>query len=63
MSAKEISVNGRSYQWMQQPIVIVCIDGCEQEYINQAIQAGVAPFLKIGNERRYQVLMAVNWCW
>ncbi len=46
MSAKEISVNGRSYQWMQQPIVIVCIDGCEQEYINQAIQAGVAPFFK-----------------
>jgi len=46
MSAKEISVNGRSYQWMHQPVVIVCIDGCEQEYINQAIQAGVAPFFK-----------------
>ncbi|MFZ6689476.1 phosphonoacetate hydrolase [Undibacterium sp. SXout11W] len=46
MSVKEISVNGRSYQWMQQPVVIVCIDGCEQEYINQAIQAGVAPFFK-----------------
>ncbi|MFZ6863806.1 phosphonoacetate hydrolase [Undibacterium sp. Ji67W] len=46
MSVKEISVNGRNYQWMQQPVVIVCIDGCEQEYINQAIQAGVAPFFK-----------------
>jgi phosphonoacetate hydrolase len=31
---------------MERPIVIVCVDGCEQEYINQAIQAGVTPFLK-----------------
>jgi len=41
-----LNINGRSYQSMQQPLVVVCVDGCEQEYINQAIQAGVAPFLK-----------------
>jgi phosphonoacetate hydrolase len=41
-----LTINGRSYQPMQQPLVVVCVDGCEQEYINQAIQAGVAPFLK-----------------
>ncbi|AEK60473.1 phosphonoacetate hydrolase [Collimonas fungivorans] len=40
------NINGRTYQSMQQPLVVVCVDGCEQEYINQAIQAGVAPFLK-----------------
>lgn len=51
MSDKAISVNGRHYQWMQQPVVVVCIDGCEQEYINQAILAGVAPFFKQMGER------------
>ncbi|MDB5766686.1 MAG: phnA [Collimonas fungivorans] len=43
---KPLQVNGRNYPWMKQPVVVVCVDGCEQEYINQAIQAGVAPFLK-----------------
>lgn len=46
MSATPISINGRTYRWMERPVVIVCVDGCEQEYINQAIQAGVTPFLK-----------------
>jgi phosphonoacetate hydrolase len=39
-----ITVNRRAYQLPRVPTVIVCIDGCEQEYINQAVQAGVAPF-------------------
>ncbi len=39
-----IQVNGRSYQAPAQPTVIVCIDGCEQEYVNLAVQAGAAPF-------------------
>ena len=39
-----IIVNQRTYQLPSAPTVIVCIDGCEQEYINQAVQAGVAPF-------------------
>lgn len=39
-----IRVNDRSYHLPRVPTVIVCIDGCEQEYINQAVQAGVAPF-------------------
>jgi phosphonoacetate hydrolase len=45
-SPHTLQVNGRSYPWMKQPVVVVCVDGCEQEYINQAIQAGVTPFLK-----------------
>ncbi|SFI49052.1 phosphonoacetate hydrolase, partial [Collimonas sp. OK307] len=45
-TTKTLQVNGRSYPWMKQPVVVVCVDGCEQEYINQAIQAGVTPFLK-----------------
>ena len=41
---KHLHINQRSYQLPASPTVIVCIDGCEQEYINQAVQAGVAPF-------------------
>lgn len=40
-----ISVNSRSYRQPSAPTIVVCVDGCEQEYINQAIQAGQAPFL------------------
>lgn len=46
MTATPITVNGRTYRWMERPVVIVCVDGCEQEYINQAIQAGAVPFLE-----------------
>lgn len=42
---ERITVNSRSYRLPSLPTIIVCIDGCEQEYINQAIQAGKAPFL------------------
>ena len=45
-TTQNLQVNGRSYPWMKKPVVVVCVDGCEQEYINQAIQAGVTPFLK-----------------
>ena len=44
MDTTQISVNRRDYRLPTTPTVIVCIDGCEQEYINQAVQAGVAPF-------------------
>ena len=44
MNEAHIQVNGRRYALPRTPTVIVCIDGCEQEYINLAVQAGVAPF-------------------
>ncbi len=40
-----LSVNAREYRWPTRPAVVVCVDGCEPDYINQAIAAGVAPFL------------------
>ena len=43
--SRAVSANGRSYRWMDRPLVVVCVDGCEADYINQAIQAGVAPYL------------------
>ncbi|HYI03253.1 MAG TPA: alkaline phosphatase family protein, partial [Reyranella sp.] len=42
---RSVSANGRTYRWMDRPLVIVCVDGCEADYINQAVQAGVAPYL------------------
>ena len=42
---KNVEVNGRSYRWPQQPLVVVCVDGCEPDYVNQAIGAGSAPWM------------------
>ncbi len=41
----DITVNGRTYRWMDRPLVVVCVDGCEFDYITAAVAAGVAPFL------------------
>jgi phosphonoacetate hydrolase len=30
---------------MDQPLVVICVDGCQYEYITAAVTAGVAPFL------------------
>ncbi len=49
--AAALNVNGRSYRWPQQPLVVVCVDGCEPEYINQAIATGTTPFLASLRER------------
>ncbi|MEO6746560.1 MAG: alkaline phosphatase family protein, partial [Caldimonas sp.] len=51
-----VSVNGRRYRWMDRPLVIVCVDGCETDYITQAVQAGVAPFLKRACEQGASLL-------
>jgi phosphonoacetate hydrolase len=41
----DIAVNGRTYHWMDGPLVVVCVDGCQYEYITAAVAAGAAPFL------------------
>ncbi|MCP4495131.1 MAG: phosphonoacetate hydrolase [Gammaproteobacteria bacterium] len=45
-SNPNVSVNGRDYRWPQQPCVVVCIDGSEPDYIEQAVAAGVMPWMK-----------------
>jgi phosphonoacetate hydrolase len=35
--------NGREYRFPRNPTVIVCIDGSEPEYVERAVEAGVAP--------------------
>ncbi len=48
---RTVTVNGRTYRWPDRPLVVVCVDGCEPDYINQAIEAGRAPFLASLAER------------
>jgi phosphonoacetate hydrolase len=40
-----LTVNGRRYRWMDRPLVVICVDGCEYDYLHQAVAAGAAPFL------------------
>jgi len=42
---KTLEVNGRRYGWMREPLVVVCVDGCEYDYLTEAARAGVAPFI------------------
>jgi phosphonoacetate hydrolase len=49
-----IQVNNREYRLPTRPAVVVCLDGSSREYIDAAVDAGVAPFLKS--------LLAANRC-
>jgi len=41
-----IEVNGRSYRLPEQASVVVCVDGCEPDYITQAVAGGHMPWMK-----------------
>ena len=40
------SINGRDYALPRQPTVVICVDGCEPDYIAQAVAAGQMPTMK-----------------
>ncbi|MES2973067.1 MAG: phosphonoacetate hydrolase [Pseudomonadota bacterium] len=42
----DVNVNGRSYRLPAQPVVVVCVDGCEPDYLAQAVATGRMPWLK-----------------
>jgi phosphonoacetate hydrolase len=44
-SGRNVEVNGRSYRLPAKPTVVVCVDGCEYDYLEAAVKAGVAPFI------------------
>jgi phosphonoacetate hydrolase len=44
-SARSLTVNGRTYAWPRRPVVVVCVDGCEPDYLTRAIAAGAMPWL------------------
>ncbi|MEM7197077.1 MAG: phosphonoacetate hydrolase [Pseudomonadota bacterium] len=41
-----ITVNEREYPNSEDPIIVICIDGCEPDYFDQAISAGFMPNLQ-----------------
>jgi phosphonoacetate hydrolase len=41
-----VHVNGRTYQLPRAPTVVVCVDGCEPDYLAQAVASGQMPWLK-----------------
>ncbi|MDY0744440.1 phosphonoacetate hydrolase [Paucibacter sp. R3-3] len=45
-TADSIVVNDRAYRLPTEPAVVLCIDGCEPDYITQALQAGLMPSLQ-----------------
>jgi phosphonoacetate hydrolase len=51
MSETSVAVNGRRYALPRQPTVVVCVDGCEPDYLAQAVAGGHAPWLERTLER------------
>ncbi|HXU88790.1 MAG TPA: phosphonoacetate hydrolase [Methylomirabilota bacterium] len=45
LGAFVVTVNGRSYAPPRSPLVVVCIDGCEPDYLLRARDAGAMPAL------------------
>ena len=45
MTGNPITVNGRTYAWPEVPVVVVCVDGSEPAYMDEAIAAGRMPWL------------------
>ena len=41
-----IQVNQRHYKLAKQPVVVVCVDGCEPDYLGQAVATGHMPWMK-----------------
>ena len=42
---KTVEANGRRYRWPDKPLVVVCVDGCEYDYLERAASSGATPFI------------------
>ena len=43
MASKKIKLNNIEYTWPKRPVVVVCIDGGDPEYINEGVKEGIIP--------------------
>ena len=43
MSGNAIELNGITYRWPNRPIVVVCIDGGDPDYLDHGFSAGIIP--------------------
>ena len=46
MMQRSVEVNGRRYTWPRQPLVVICCDGSEPDYMELAMQQGLMPNLR-----------------
>jgi phosphonoacetate hydrolase len=42
---KSVTVNVKTYAWPSEPIVVICVDGCEPAYLAEAMRGGHMPWL------------------
>lgn len=56
-AAAEFNVNGRDYQVPDRPIVVICIDGCADEYLSAAMDRGRAPHITAMSVKGYRGLV------
>jgi phosphonoacetate hydrolase len=42
---RTVEANARTYRWMAEPLVVICVDGCEYDYLEHAAASGSAPFI------------------
>ena len=45
-NTKTVTVNGRAYHWPKAPLVVICCDGSEPDYMEIAMARGLMPNLK-----------------
>ena len=43
MVSEKIKLNEVEYAWPKRPVVVVCIDGGDPEYINEGVKDGIIP--------------------
>jgi len=43
---QQVQVNGRRYRMPEEPVVVVCVDGCEPDYIAQAVAGAHMPWMR-----------------
>ena len=53
-STAEFSVNGRSYSPPSRPVVVICVDGCGDEYLSTSLARGRMPQLARAIPRGYR---------
>jgi phosphonoacetate hydrolase len=56
--SETIKLNGRRYRKPQRPTVVICVDGCDPEYLERGIPDGIFP--TIGNFREEGYVATAN---
>jgi hypothetical protein len=42
-SGREICLNDVCYRWSERPVVVVCSDGGDPDYLDRAVEGGIVP--------------------